>query len=268
MIIKTQSSEAGWRSKHDARGCTQSAARRWSLLAVLGVHTRTDVHQSPQEFCLRGRPPCSTLSRTLSTTSWSSSASCRGTALCAPAAASTNMLLPSAVPCPALPSADRTGTVACGFGLTHFCDVRQDTHQGPRLPCLQIELRGKQDVDQKLWEPFRKASGHMLPPQASQEYGLTCRVRMSSGDVSVRAPITPHMRRPSHLPSSPISSPVRASHACASGQYSCRRYPLSIPTCMTGASSRGSLQWILGHKNDCTAVIYHRSVHHAFSRTG
>lgn len=101
----------------------------------------------------------------------------------------------------------------------------------------------------------------------ARNMGLTCRVRMSSGDVSVRAPMIPHMRLPSHLPSSPISSPVRASHACASGQYSCSRYPLSIPACMTGASSRGSLHRILGHEKDCTAAIYHKSMHHAFSIT-
>ena len=52
---------------------------------------------------------------------------------------------------------------------------------------------------------------------------------MSRGDVSVRAVMMPHMLRPSHLPNSPISSPVSASHACESGQYSARRYPLSIP---------------------------------------
>lgn len=47
--------------------------------------------------------------------------------------------------------------------------------------------------------------------------------------MSVKAPMMPHMLRPSHLPSSPVSCRAGASHACVSGQYSCSRYPLRKP---------------------------------------
>ena len=44
--------------------------------------------------------------------------------------------------------------------------------------------------------------------------------------MSVRPAMTPHMLRPLHLPNAPVSRRAGASHACASGQYSCSRYPL------------------------------------------
>ena len=60
--------------------------------------------------------------------------------------------------------------------------------------------------------------------------------------MSVRPAMTPHMLRPSHLPSVPVSCRAGASHACASGQYSCSRYPLRKPAYASSVSWPGPPQ--------------------------
>ena len=60
--------------------------------------------------------------------------------------------------------------------------------------------------------------------------------------MSVRPAMTPHMLRPLHLPNAPVSRRAGASHACASGQYSCSRYPLRKPVHASSASWPGSSQ--------------------------
>jgi len=60
--------------------------------------------------------------------------------------------------------------------------------------------------------------------------GHACNARMSSGLVSVIAPMMPHSARPSHVPVPPAGGARScASHGAVSGQKSCSSLPLSMP---------------------------------------
>ena len=93
--------------------------------------------QGPATHYLCLRWPCPTRSRAMSTTSWSSRASCSGTAghcECTPAAASSTKLLPSA---------ERPANMAAlGCGLTHLCRAAQ-TRQNALLRTGICRVRKK-----------------------------------------------------------------------------------------------------------------------------